>query len=193
MTEQKVRLRKELMAARSALPAKEHRCRSIKAAQRLLRWLEFEPQTRISCFWPLGSEIDSRIVLTCLHALGAIPLLPRTRAGNEPLTFHAWTPQSALQQSGFGVQEPDPTSPRLEPEIVILPLLGFDDRCNRLGYGAGHYDCTIAELHLRGLAPRRIGYAFSIQQVESIPTEAHDAPLDCVVTDQEIFCQTTAA
>jgi 5-formyltetrahydrofolate cyclo-ligase len=71
----------------------------------------------------------------------------------------------------------------VDPEILLMPLSAFDASGNRIGYGAGHYDRAIARLHDKGMQPRLIGVAFDCQEVEAVPAEAHDVPLDAVVTE----------
>ena len=71
-------------------------------------------------------------------------------------------------------------APRVEPDVVVMPLLGFDARGTRLGYGGGYYDRTLAGMHKR---PRLVGFAFSGQELPEVPREPHDRPLDMIVTE----------
>jgi 5-formyltetrahydrofolate cyclo-ligase len=73
-----------------------------------------------------------------------------------------------------------PLAPRGEPDIILMPLLGFDAAGTRLGYGGGYYDRTLAALHKR---PKLIGLAFAVQELPLIPRESHDVPLDAVITE----------
>jgi 5-formyltetrahydrofolate cyclo-ligase len=94
------------------------------------------------------------------------------------LRFHSWRPGEPLQKSPFGVLEPLPTALEVSPTLILVPLLGFDSRLHRLGYGKGHYDRLLAT---RGNA-RAVGLAFAEQEVAALPVEPHDVPLDAVVT-----------
>jgi 5-formyltetrahydrofolate cyclo-ligase len=79
------------------------------------------------------------------------------------------------------------------PDALIVPLLGFDAACQRIGYGAGHYDCTIAALRAAGRNPACIGIAFAAQYSDTpIPAGPHDIALDCVVTEERLYWPQTA-
>jgi 5-formyltetrahydrofolate cyclo-ligase len=125
------------------------------------------------------SEIDPLPLMLRLAERGCRLALPRTppRAGAGGLSFHSWSPGEPLQRSAFGVLEPAPEAPRAAPNLILVPLLGFDRALHRLGYGAGHYDRTLA-----GLRVAAVGLAFAAQEVDALPTEPHDVPLDAVVT-----------
>ena len=75
----------------------------------------------------------------------------------------------------------------LDPEILIMPLAAFDANGGRIGYGAGHYDRAISRLIEKGMAPRLYGFAFSCQQVDHVPVEGHDQPLEAVITESGII------
>ena len=85
-----------------------------------------------------------------------------------------------LYPSGFGTLAPSEVAPIVEPDIVVMPLLGFDRHGTRLGYGKGYYDRTLAQM---GTKPLLVGYAFAAQELDFIPREAHDVPLDMLVTE----------
>jgi 5-formyltetrahydrofolate cyclo-ligase len=105
---------------------------------------------------------------------------PRDRPG--PLVFRLWRAGEPLARSPFGVPEPGPDAPAVDPDLVLVPLLAFDRAGRRLGYGQGHYDRTLAALRAR----RRvlaIGLAFAAQEAERVPTDDRDALLDGIVTE----------
>jgi 5-formyltetrahydrofolate cyclo-ligase len=101
-----------------------------------------------------------------------------------PLSFHVIPPGTALQKSAFGVLEPPADAPVIEPDLILVPLLGFDRRGYRLGYGQGHYDRTLMALRARRPVTA-VGLAWACQEVDRIPADAFDQPLDWVVTDKE--------
>ena len=148
---------------------------------RLAEALLAAPCTHIACVWPLPHEIDLRPLCHHLHAAGRHVLLPDTPPRGQPLTFRLWTPRSAMLQGRFGTQVPD--GPVLTPDLVLVPLLGFDHSGNRLGYGGGYYDRTLAALP----GVRSVGYALAAQEVDQLPTGPYDQPLSCVVTEQDIL------
>jgi len=143
----------------------------------------WQSHRKVSLFWPLADEIDTLPLLHVLHWLGAEPLLPRMQGRGRPLVFHRWTPEIELVEGPFQVREPHPGLPVVVPEIVLAPLLAFDARGNRLGYGAGFYDMTFAAIAAAGVAPVRCGYCFASQEVGEVPADATDVPLDLVVTE----------
>jgi 5-formyltetrahydrofolate cyclo-ligase len=144
------------------------------------------PGAVVSAYWPFGSEIDPRSLMTRLRGLGyalALPVTPK-KGSNAPLHFRRWTPQALLQPSGFGVHEPGEDSEILVPDLLLVPLLAFGRRGGRLGYGAGHYDRTLQSLRAAKPTIRAIGLAFAAQEVETLPLEPHDEPLDAVLTER---------
>ena len=107
----------------------------------------------------------------------------RDDGSTQPLSFRLWSPADTLVSAAFGVCEPDPASPEAVPDIVIVPLLGFDDAGNRIGYGGGYYDCTLNSLR-RDRDVKAVGIAYDEQECEKIPVGAGDARLDMVFTDR---------
>jgi 5-formyltetrahydrofolate cyclo-ligase len=107
-------------------------------------------------------------------------VLPVVIGPEEPLELRLWEQGTALYPSGFGTLAPSELAPRAQPDLVLMPLLGFDKAGTRLGYGGGYYDRTLAGMSKK---PRLIGLAFAAQELDEIPREAHDVPLDAVVTE----------
>jgi 5-formyltetrahydrofolate cyclo-ligase len=101
----------------------------------------------------------------------------------EPLQFRIWGADAPLYEAGFGTLAPSDLAPRAEPDLILMPLLGYDRTGTRLGYGGGYYDRTLAAMTKR---PMLVGLAFSAQALDHIPREAHDIPLDAVVTESGV-------
>ncbi len=99
------------------------------------------------------------------------------------MVFKAWDFDMPLSPGSFGVPEPDPSAPCLEPDLVLVPLVGVDAAGQRLGYGAGQYDRTLAGLRAQK-SVFALGLAWSVQETDAIPTEPHDQPLDALVTER---------
>ena len=137
----------------------------------------------VAAYWPIREEIDIRPVLNGLTSRAAMPALPVMTGETQPLAFRRWSPEDALLPAAFGVREPDPASPEAVPDIVIVPLLGFDAAGNRIGYGGGYYDRTLNGLR-RDRDVQAVGVAYDEQECEKIPVHAGDAPLDMVLTDR---------
>lgn len=138
----------------------------------------------VAGYVPFRGEIDPRPLLAALAARGALTALPVTppRGSDAPLSFRLWSEAEPLAPGSFGVHEPHGSAALVEPDLLLVPLLAFDRYGGRLGYGAGHYDRTLSRL--RALKPVwAIGLAFAGQQIARVPSEAHDQPLDGVLTE----------
>lgn len=133
-----------------------------------------------SGYWPIGTEIDPRPALETLAEHGPVGL-PVVEGRDRPLAFRHWRPGDPLVPGGFGTSVPAADEP-MTPEVLIVPLLAFDGRGHRLGYGGGFYDRTLAALRARGPV-LAVGFAFAAQRVEALPVEPTDAALDLVVTE----------
>lgn len=131
-----------------------------------------------------GSEIDPLPLIRRLADLGAEPALPVAVSRDEALEFRLWDTRAALEPDAFGIPSPPLWADTVEPDLVICPLLAFDRRGGRLGQGAGHYDRTLA--NLRATKPVFVlGLAYAGQEMAEIPMEAHDEPLDAILTETE--------
>ena len=132
----------------------------------------------------MRSEVDPAPLADAAHADGITVGLPVVLPGGG-LVFRRHEPGHVLVPGGFGTMIPVEAAPAIEPDVIVVPLVGFDRSGTRLGYGKGHYDRTIAALRARGRSPRLVGVAFSVQEVDTIPHEPHDVRLDVIVTETE--------
>jgi len=137
----------------------------------------------VSLYWPMRTEIDVRPLMADLSANRVQIALPVIDGRDSPLRFRAWFPGDELVATQFGVMEPSNSAPELPLDIVTVPLLGFDLHGNRLGYGGGYYDRTLAHLR-RQREVVAIGVAYDDQELTSVPVDADDERLDMVVTDR---------
>jgi 5-formyltetrahydrofolate cyclo-ligase len=138
----------------------------------------------VSGFMPIRTEIDPRPAMAeaCAHGLVGVPVI---EAKARPLKFARWTPETAMIPGLFGAKVPA-VPEFMEPEILIVPLLSFDRRGGRLGYGGGFYDRTLQMLRARR-ATLAIGFAFAGQEVAQTPLEETDQPLDMIVTEAGVI------
>lgn len=135
-------------------------------------------------YWPRSNEIDVRPLLTALHERGHAIGLPHVRRG-QPMSFHRWRPNDRLVPGVFGIEMPDFHAPEVVPDVLLLPLLAFDRHGNRLGYGGGYNDRTIAALRAR--KPLLcVGIAYAAQEFDTVPHDALDQRLDWVVTEKGV-------
>ncbi len=152
-----------------------------KAAAHFLASIPLETDQIISAYWPIRDEIDCKPILRKLMDDGRQVCLPVIVRDDGPLEFRVWEQGAALYEAGFGTLGPADGAPVVEPDVIIVPLLGFDKSGTRLGYGKGHYDRSIAVMHKR---PILVGYAFGAQELVDIPRAEHDVPLDWMVTEK---------
>jgi len=136
----------------------------------------------IGAYRAVGSEIDPSPLVRKLCAAGAQVALPAAHDRGAPLEYRIWDGAAPLEPDAFGVPAP-PTSARpAHPDLVIVPLLGFDRQGRRLGQGGGTYDRTLANLRASGRV-FVLGLAYSSQETDEIPWEPHDERLDAVLTE----------
>jgi len=177
----KAELRRELLKRRESIPAQVRAAAARAIAERTLP-IEPRPGTIVSGYSPLRSEINPLPLLRRFAEAGAQPALPVVAGRGQPLIMRAWTFGQELGFGVWGIREPKPNSPEVFPDILIVPLLAFDRRGYRIGYGAGYYDMTISRL--RTLKPIiALGVAFAAQEVDEVPTSPRDARLDLVLTE----------
>jgi 5-formyltetrahydrofolate cyclo-ligase len=140
----------------------------------------------VAGYSPIRNEIDPVPLMRSLALQGARLALPAVLARGKSLAFRAWSPQDRLMLGPLGILEPSPAAAELVPDIILVPLAAFDRLGHRIGYGAGHYDHTLA--HLRKQKPMvAIGLAFAAQEIETVPALRHDVALDFVLTETKLF------
>jgi 5-formyltetrahydrofolate cyclo-ligase len=165
--------------------AREHRKALMLAApdfaQVLARHAEalgIAPGMIVGGYHAMPEEADPAALLERLVALGAHAAFPRVAARGQPLEYHR-VPDGEVRAPGtFGIREPLASWPPVTPHILLVPLLAFDARGHRLGYGGGFYDRTLEALKVPA-----IGIGFAGQEVSSLPAEAHDIALSAVLTE----------
>jgi 5-formyltetrahydrofolate cyclo-ligase len=176
-------LRASAFAKRDAL-ARDWRRRACESiAERVLDLPELMDREPIGAYWPIKSEVDPRPILEGLVARGQIVALSQIR--HPYLSWRQWRPGDPMIHGGFGVQEPGPDAPEVFPRALLVPLAAFDRSGTRLGYGKGHFDRSIAALSDKH-SVLTIGLAYSIQEIDAVPVEDHDQPLDLIVTETGI-------
>jgi 5-formyltetrahydrofolate cyclo-ligase len=122
---------------------------------------------------PLGSEISPLLAMEEARAVGAIVAFPAFTNPAKPFRFRAGDP---LVPGPFGIMQPKPSAPEVEPDLILVPLIAIDSRGMRLGRGKGHYDRTLGRLRKSGA--RLIGVGWQMQRLEVIPADPWDVHLD---------------
>jgi 5-formyltetrahydrofolate cyclo-ligase len=178
-------LRREAIARRDALPPNERAEAAATIAARPFP-VPIAPGTIVSGFSPLNSEVNPVPLMRALSNAGAQLALPVVAGRGKPLIMRAWAFGEPLNAGVWGIKQPRPEAPEVAPDILIVPLLAFDRRGNRIGYGAGYYDMTIHAL--RATKPvLTCGIAFAAQEIEAVPATPRDARLDLVLTEHEMI------
>ena len=140
----------------------------------------------VSGYFPIGSEANVLPLLKTLSARGFRIALPVVGKRMTPLVFREWQETDTMEHGPFNIPEPKADADILRPDLILTPLLAFDTRGNRLGYGGGLYDLTIATL--REYQPvMAAGIAYSGQQVPDVPHDDLDVPMDWIITENEAF------
>jgi 5-formyltetrahydrofolate cyclo-ligase len=181
----KAALRRQALARRDALPAAE-RAQAAEAIAAHAFPVAVAPGAIVAGFMPMKSEINPLPLMRKLAAAGARLALPVVAGKGQPLIMRAWGFGEPLSSGVWGIREPPPTAPAVAPDILIVPLLAFDRAGQRIGYGAGYYDMTIAALRTKREVVA-IGLAFAAQEIAAVPATARDVPLDLVLTEREVI------
>lgn len=177
-------LRREATARRRELVAPDDAARLL--IDNLLGAGAIPEGATVSGFWPIGGEIDLTPVLRALAARGHEIALPVVVGRDQPLVFRAWRDGDEMSEGPWGIREPLESAPEIAPRVLLAPLLAFDRAGYRLGYGGGFYDRSLAMLRAGGDVTA-IGAAWAGQEVPVVPHDAHDQPLDWMLTERECF------
>lgn len=139
----------------------------------------------IAAYMPIRTEVSPIATMTILHGQEKRICVPVIQGDGQPLKFQEWTPDVEMIDGPFGAAVPE-TGEFLQPDVVITPLVAFDRRGYRLGYGGGFYDRSFEQLAaLKSVAA--VGFAYSAQELKTLPTEPTDHKLDAMVTEIEVL------
>ncbi len=135
----------------------------------------------IGAYAAVGSEADILPLLAASLGAGQSLALPCFTARDTPMLFRSWSPRDALETGPYKVPQPRADTAPVTPDLLMMPLLGFDRALNRIGQGGGHYDRYCAA-HPQAV---RVGIAWDVQEIDLVPTEATDVPLNAILTQNE--------
>jgi 5-formyltetrahydrofolate cyclo-ligase len=181
----KASVRRDAVARRDALPAADRLAAAEAIAARPFP-LPIIPGAIVSGFMPLKTEINPLPLMRALGQRGAKLALPVIDGRGKPLVMRAFRFGDELNSGQWGIKEPKPEAGDVVPDILLTPLLAFDRIGNRIGYGAGYYDMTIAKF--RAAKPVvAVGLAYAAQEIPTVPVTERDARLDLVLTEREII------
>jgi 5-formyltetrahydrofolate cyclo-ligase len=179
----KALLRATALAARDGLAVADRRRAAQTLAMRRFP-VPLGEGTIVAGYSPIRSECDPVPLMRSLAAKGAQLALPLVHARDRELAFAEWRQGQQLVAGPFGILQPRVEAVPLEPDVILVPVAAFDRRCHRIGYGAGYYDRTLADLRKRKVVIA-VGIAFAVQEVEAVPFDEHDERLDLVLTERE--------
>ena len=173
-------LRRQLQAERQNLVDRLQRAAQLQEVLRV--WLLGRDDTAIGAYWPIKGEFDA---LPALYRWSeadeercvGLPVIDKV---TKQLAFHMWFPGCEMEEDAYGIPKPKDT-PQFHPTLLLVPCVGYGPGGVRLGYGGGFYDRTLAALQPR---PFTVGLAYSHGFVPWLLPEAHDVPLDAVLTDE---------
>jgi 5-formyltetrahydrofolate cyclo-ligase len=178
-TRDKATLRRQLQGERQAMVDRLQR--SLQLQEVLRVWLVSRAERSIGAYWPIKGEFDA---LPALYRWSeaepgrriGLPVLDRD---SRQLRFHVWFPGCPMEDDAYGIPKPKGTAP-FEPELLLVPCVGFGPKGVRLGYGGGFYDRTLAALRPR---PYTVGVGYAHGYVPWLVPEPHDVPLDAMLVE----------
>ena len=193
LKDRKAAMRKQLLALRDAMNAAARESASQGILKKIADEEFYRSAQTVLAYCGFGTELNTRPFLESALAEGKILALPRIdRVGRVLELYRILDFNLDLTPGPWGILEPRVNGDRRvdvgEIDWVLVPGLGFDAQCNRLGYGAGFYDTLFADAQRKGVAmPKRISGAFDCQLVESVPAGEYDLPVDCVITESNQY------
>jgi 5-formyltetrahydrofolate cyclo-ligase len=183
-------LRIELRSKRRALSPSRQRHSAARLAAHLYQLPALHRAQHIAIYWPNDGEIDPRPFITLAMQRDVQIYLP-VLAANGCMKFAAYTHSTALKKNTFGIPEPlwrrGIVKPLWKLDALLMPLVGFDGSGNRLGMGAGFYDRALASVKGRFKQPQCWGLAHSCQQIEDLPSDVWDIPMEGVITERGVI------
>jgi 5-formyltetrahydrofolate cyclo-ligase len=171
--------RKRHLDARMALPLSDRVARDRQIAATLTQTIGNAEGLTVSAYWPIRCEPDLRPLLAELTAAGAICALPVVVERGRPLEFRAWSYGERLERGIWNIPVPA-AGTRVEPDVLLAPVVAFDRDCYRLGYGGGYFDRSLAALRK---AYRVIGVGYSMAGIRTIYPQPHDVRMHAIVTE----------
>ena len=145
----------------------------------------------VGLYYPIFNEISPLVFIEYFKDNNITTALPVVDSNSNSMVFKKWFKKEKLQKSHIGTYEPLRANKTIFPQVIIVPMLMFDRKLNRLGYGGGYYDKSILDLKRYFNKKQKnfitIGLAYSEQETRSIPYESHDQKLDFIVTEKEIL------
>lgn len=182
------RIRSHLRDLRHSLDEEDRRQKSLAIARNLVRFLPFQRATQIAVYASINDEVDTEPLIQLAADLGKhlfLPIINKASWRDQSMLFHQFTPgETRLKKNQFGILEPEHRPgtpvPGTQLELICVPMVGFNQRCDRIGMGAGYYDRAFAKPSYKKSI--LVGLAFACQEAE-FTAEPHDVPMQAVITE----------
>lgn len=187
-SQEKETVRQEAFKRRLALDAGDRTRWSRMLTENFLQHVELPPKgSVITGYAPVNGEVDVVPLMTEMIKKGYQCAVPYVMDTEQRLAFLEWTPSTEMITGIYGIPQPDPkTTKELLPDMLIVPMLAFDEKCHRMGYGSGQFDRTFAGL--QKIQPfYAVGIAFEAQKFDHVPVDHHDYILDMVVSETHVY------
>jgi 5,10-methenyltetrahydrofolate synthetase len=175
--------RARLVEARSAVADENRAVWNARMTEYLVAAFPIPADSVIAFCWPYAGEFDARHAVRQWREQGAVAVLPEVTDTKAPLRFRQWWPGVTMRAGVYDIPVPVGTE-ILTPDIVLVPMVGFDGCGYRLGYGGGYFDRTLALCERRVIA---IGVSYEVLRLETIHPQTHDIPMDFVVTEAGVY------
>jgi len=180
LKEEKNRLRLRMLSLRKGINKPEL---ASLLKQTFLNEDHFTSYKRVAAYWPMSGELDIRALLQSLQAREQVCALPVVLEKKTPLIFRKWLPGDVLIAGPHGTLHPREDAPLVIPDLILVPLLAFDLKGGRLGFGGGYYDRTLAQL----TGATTVGIAYDEQAVDEVPSDQLDQRMNWIVTPTRVI------
>lgn len=174
--------RLRLVGLRRSIETAERRALDARIADGLDSVLPKSGSTVVAVYWPIRGEPDLRDWYANAVSRGIKLALPVVTGKDQPLAFLPWCPGDALVPGALKIPVPADGEP-VRPDVIVSPLVGFDEDCHRLGNGGGYYDRTLASYETK---PLTIGVGYQRCALRTIYPQSFDVPMDCIITEDAI-------
>lgn len=180
-------LRAAMLSRRMAMPASTQTIAAKAVARHYADHPVIAFEQTLAIYSPMRAEVDTAPLAALIRSFRKSIALPKISPATGMLSFHEVQEQTPLHRHALGHLEPADDCPIILPAVILCPLLAFDARGRRLGYGGGYYDRTIQALRAdNALPPLVIGVAYCMQEVQEVPADENDALLDGILTEQGV-------
>lgn len=179
-------LRDRMRAVRAFMTPSERSRADRRVAQRFLETVLPGAGGIVALYYPIGDELDPRPLVKQVSGEVDGFALPVVDRPGRPLFFRRWASGDPLVEGHYGILVPRADAPVVRPDVIAVPLLGFDEACHRLGYGGGYYDRTLESMRRGNRDVIAVGVAYERQRMAWLPRHEGDQPLDMVITEHAV-------